>query len=74
MAKGDYVMVFTKAGREFQVTADLGGRVVETNWEKEGNVQWFVARVLTRGGTPVEQIRFPTDEIIAIQSQIKEPK
>lgn len=74
MAKGDYVSVTTRTGTQFVVKADIGGRKVETDWVKEGNIQWYEARVVTRGGTPVETLRFPTDEIIAIQSQIREAK
>lgn len=71
MAKGDYVVIRGSVQAE-QVMADRAGRKVETSWEKDGNLQWFVAQLQTRGGTVVQEVRFVATDIQSIRVFRKE--
>ena len=72
MAKGDYIRVVTKSGERFETAADIGGRKVSSSWTKEGNIQWYVASLYTRGDTPVYSMWFPASEIVSVEIRIKE--
>lgn len=72
MAKGDYVRVVTKSGERFEAAADVGGRKISTEWRKEGNIQWYVATILTRGNNPVYGMWFPASEIVSVEIRMKD--
>ena len=73
MAKGDFILVTVKGAADpVGVHANMNGRRVEYEFDKEGNIQWFVAKELTRGGTTARLIRFPVTEVLAIQVNQKE--
>lgn len=74
MAKDDYITVRTKADVTLEVSADKSGRKVESEITKDGGINWFVARLLTRGGTLLEEIWVPTTEIVGIQRHLKDVK
>lgn len=75
MAKDDYIKITTKGGQPLQVIADKGGRRVEGEWEPQGipKASWFIARLLTRGGTEIKHLEVPAVEIVSIEVQIKPP-
>ena len=71
MAKGDYIIVRTLNGMDQEIKADQNGRQVQKEWTKQGNAQFLVASLLTRGGTTVRELWVPVDEIRGIESRIK---
>ena len=56
------------------MVADKGGRKVEGEWESQGapKTSWYIAELLTRGGTVLDELQVPAVEIVSIQKQVKE--
>lgn len=75
MAKNDRITVVTKGGAPLTILADKGGRLVEGEWESQGipKSSWYVAKLLTRGRTVLEELQVPATEIVSITKVIKEP-
>jgi hypothetical protein len=75
MAKDDYVEVTATVGSDpvtWTIRAEKQGRNVDTAWEKDGNMQWFVIQEKTRGGTVVRENRCNAAAIIALTIVKKE--
>jgi hypothetical protein len=71
MAKDDSITIRPRDGIAVVVLADKQGRKVEGEFQKDGGVNWYVAKLLTRGGTLVFASWVPTDQIVSIEKRIK---
>lgn len=76
MAKGDNIEIHIRGGEHgvlaFSVEAAQNGRRVEYDWDKDGGLQWLVVKEVTRGGTVIEEQRFPVVEVVAMKVHRKE--
>ena len=73
MAKNDRISIMTKGGSPLAIQADKGGRTVEGDWElHKDRSSWYVAKLLTRGGTVLEELQVPGGEVVSITKVIKE--
>ena len=73
MAKGDSVEVRVRGDDATHLLkAAQNGRKVNYTFEKDGNIVWLVVQEVTRGGTVIDEGRFPASEVTTIRRQAKE--
>jgi len=72
MSKGDYIAVGVRGlGDAFRTEATQNGRSVTYSFETESKVQWLVVREITRGGTVVQESRYPSDQVLCLNMKVK---
>ena len=76
MAKGDMVKAYVRSGGQYAIQTGMQvvvqGRSLGYEWEKDGNLQWFVIREKTRGGTTTREVRVAAAELMYFEAELKE--
>ena len=72
MAKGDEIRLLTRTGTDVTMTVLTGGRKLEIETEKQGGIQFLVAKESTPSGTVTRKVMVATDQVLLIDSNIRE--
>jgi hypothetical protein len=72
MSKGDYITVAIR-GLEgpWKTEASQNGRTVKHSFNTESGVKWLVIQEITRGGTVIQESRYPADQVLVMNMKVK---